>query len=274
VTGTRLSDLSRERRLALGLFLLLLLAFYGLAQVKLLTSVGGERYPGPAAVLAKYHGDPKKSVFHKVLDPALPVTDPRNMFQYLGGSDEDRAARRTAILAWVDGGAPREGWLPLSTIFTGDDTCAMCHSTKGPEPRARSDLPFETYDQVVEAARRDTGMSIHDLATSSHNHMMGFAVVAILASWIFTATRWRGPLVPILVAGAFVGAAVDVGSWWLTRWHGSPFQYGVILGGGAFGACVMAMVVLSLDELWLRGGLGSLLARATAALRLGRRDAA
>ena len=86
----RLADLSRERRLALGLFLVLLVGFYGLSQVKLITAVGeGGGYPGAREVLVKYHGDPTRSLLHKVLDPTRPKSDPKNMYQYLGGSDAD-----------------------------------------------------------------------------------------------------------------------------------------------------------------------------------------
>jgi hypothetical protein len=53
---------------------------------------------------------------------------------------------------------------------------------------------------------------------------------------------------PIVLA--FVGAAVDVASWWLTRAYGAPFQWGVIAGGAAFGAAIVWMSALSLGELW------------------------
>ena len=278
MNAPRLQDLSRERKLALGLFLLLLLGFYGLAQVKLFTAVSdGSGYPGAEQVLKRYHGDPGKSLLHRVLDPSLPVTEPKRMYGYLGATDEEQAANRTKVLSWVERAAPRAEWAAVAPIFSGDSTCGQCHSTKPDaegKPRTRADLPFETYEQVVAASQPDTGMSIHELSTSAHNHMMGFAVIAILASWIFTATRWRGPIVFLLILGAFLGAAVDVGSWWLTHFYGHPYEYLVLIGGGLFGCCTMGMVLLSLDELWLCGALGSLLAKIVGALRLGSRDVA
>ena len=267
----RLAEPPPVRRLAVGLLLVCLLAFYALAQVKVFMAVGGGAFPGPAAVLSKYHGDRRHSRLHAVLDPRLSTSDAKRMYDHLGATDEERAANRIRVLAWVEAGAPASGWSDLEPVFAGDSTCGGCHSTKD-ETRTKRDLPFERYDQVVPFAAPDEGMSWTDLSTSSHNHMFGFAVVAFLASMIFSATRWRGPLVPLLVASSFLGALLDVLAWWLTKAFGSPFHLLVIAGGAAFGGSVLAMVVLSLDELWLRGALARLLGPLLAAARLGRRE--
>src|SRR5262245_35020012 len=106
----RLSDLSPPRRLAVGLFLLLLVGFYLLAQVQLVAVVGdSSAYPGAAVVLARYHGDPTRSRLHKVLDPTLAPDDVRNMYQYLGPGDEAKPVQRKALLDWVEKGMPRGG---------------------------------------------------------------------------------------------------------------------------------------------------------------------
>ena len=257
------------------MFLFLTIGFYGLAQVKLVTAAGdGDGLPGPARVLARYHGDPARSMLHHVLDPALSATDPTRMFDALGASDAERSDRRREILAWVERGALKDEWHMVAPAFTGETTCGACHSTRmdGDRRRLKADVPLETYEQVAVFARPATGMSIADLATSSHNHLMGFAIVALVTSWIFIHTRWRGPIVRLLVLASFGGAAVDVACWWLTREVGHPFEYGVILGGGMFGAAVMGMAVLSLDELCLKGRVGRLAAPIVRALRLGARD--
>ena len=62
MNGFALATLSPPRRLVVGAFLALMLGFYLLAQAQLFVAVGGGRsYPGPEAVLARYHGDPTKS---------------------------------------------------------------------------------------------------------------------------------------------------------------------------------------------------------------------
>ena len=274
MSTTRLSELSLERKFALASFLVLLLGFYGLAQIKLVTSAGGGGgLPGPARVLARYHGDPARSLLHHVLDPTLSATDPMRMFDALGSSEAERSDRRRTILGWVERGALKDEWHMVAPTFTGESTCGACHSTRtdGDKHRLKADVPLETFEQVARFAKPAAGMSIHDLATSSHNHLIGFAVVALLASWIFTHTRWRGPIVRLLVLASFGGAAIDVACWWLTRAIGHPFEYGVILGGGAFGASVMGMTVLSLDELCLGGRLSRLAAPLVRALHLGMR---
>lgn len=266
--SSALSALSAPRRLAVGLFLALLVAFYACAQVQILAAVGRDgAYPGPHEVLVRYHGDPTRSRLHKVLDPALGPEDAKNMYVRLG-AEEERPARRALLLGWVERGMPRSEWPRVAPVFTGVETCAGCHAPGAP----KADLPFDTYEHVVAGAGMDTGMSLYDIATSSHNHLMAFSVLALLVSLVFTATRWRGPIVTALVAGAFGGAALDVASWWLTRAHGHPWEFGVLAGGGAYGTAVMTMVALSLDELWLRGAVGGVLLRALAPLRLARRE--
>ena len=273
--GRSLAALPGPRRLAVALFLVFVLFLYLLAQAKLVLTVARNGIPGPSDVLVRYHGDPARTVLHRVLDPGLAADDPTRMYPYLGASEEECQRRRAQVLAWAVAGAPREGWPAVAPIFQGAQTCGQCHTKKPDDqgaPRAKADLPFDTYEGVVAAARIDSGMSIHELLTSAHNHAFGFATLALLVSWIFTASAWRGRMVPILVLLAFGGALVDIACWFLTKYVGSPFQHGVMLGGGAFGGSVTAMTLLSLDELLLGGRGGALLSRVTGPLGLGRRE--
>src|SRR5262245_1123110 len=229
--------------------------------------------PGPQQVLFQYHGDPTRSRLQSALDPALPATDSKRMFDRDGAVPEAAAARRAAIVAWIEAGASRSGWPTVERSFTSLSECGMCHSKKPNDdgsPRAKADLPFESYDAVLPLTRPGPGMELSELATSSHNHMFGFSVAALAVSLVFAASRWRGPLVVLLILGAFLGAALDVASWWLTHAFGSPFEWGVILGGGLFGVCVATMAVLSLDELALRQAIGRVLAPILSGLRLAR----
>jgi hypothetical protein len=272
--GSRLLELGGARRLAVALFLLLLLAFYGLAQVQLAFAVNdGKPLPGPDRTLAKYHGDPAKSRLHLALDPGR--SGVAAMYANLGSDEATRAARREEILRWVDGGAPRDGWPAVAPVFNDDATCGLCHSEKplADQPRTMARLPFDTYEQVLAVTRPGAPMSIAALAETSHNHMAGFATLALLSSLAFTASRWRGAIATLLVLGAFGGAALDVASWWLTRAYGAPWHYAVMLGGGLFGASVTTMVLLSLDEVVLGGRVADRVAPLLARLRLGRLEA-
>lgn len=271
-----LDALPGPRRVVLGAFLTLLLAFYGAAQTQLIVTAGGGSLPGPDAVLVRYHGDPLKSRLHLALDPARAETDPRRMYTFLGETEDDRLAAHRLLLGWVEAGAPRARWAEVAPVLTGVKTCGGCHARgvdEGGLARVKADLPFETYDDVLPSTERGAGMPLAELTTTTHNHLFGFAVLAVLVGWIFTATRWRGPLAVLLPLAAFVGIVLDVGGWWLTRSFGSPFQWSVMLGGALFGAGVMGMVVLSLDEVATGGVLARWLRPPLAALRLARRDA-
>ena len=120
-----------------------------------------------------------------------------------------------------------------------ESSCAACHA-RGPDSngnvRMKFDLPFDTWEDVLPLTRPGGGMSKSELATSSHNHLFGFAVLSLVMSFAFTATRWRGALVPGLILAAFVGSVVDIASWWATRSYGAPWHWGVIVGGALFGS--------------------------------------
>ena len=136
----------------------------------------------------------------------------------------------------------------------------------------RRDLPFDRYVDVLPVTRGDDGIASTELATTAHNHLFNFLVASLLVSLIFGLSRWRGPLVTLLILGTFVGALVDVASWWLTKWYGSPFHWFVFLGGAAFGVCLTGMAALSLDELVFGGRVGRLLEKPLLRLRLARRE--
>ena len=246
-----LVDLPKPLRLAAGLFAALILAFYAAAQVNLILAVGGGAWPGPDAVLANYHGTRKGSRLHSALDPARLDSDPKAMYPNLGKTESERAERRARILRWVESGAPESAWPAVASIFAAADGCAQCHSRADGGTRVKADLPLETYEDVKPLTAVDTGMTSAALALSTHNHVMGFALSALVVSVLFAFTRWPRRVALALMTLAFVGPAVDVASWWLTHQFGHPFEYGVLLGGALYGFALVTMALLSLDELWL-----------------------
>lgn len=258
-------------RLPIACFLAGILAFYLLAQVKVVSAVGGgERIPGVSDILWRYHGDPLKTKLHHVLDPSLAETDSKRMSGWLGVEEPERAANRALLLGWVERGAKESEWDTVAPVF---GKCTSCHSVNAEGSGVRRDLPFDRWVDVLPVTRGSDGIPFGELATTSHNHLFGFLVASLLVSTIFGATRWRGPLAASLVVGAFAGALVDVASWWLTKWYGAPWHWFVFLGGLVFGLCLTGMAALALDELVLRGRVGRLLERPLARLSLARRDA-
>ena len=248
MTSFRIVDLPRAPRVALAGFALLVFGFALLAQVNLAEQDGGGKPPGPQAVLEKYNGRADDTTLHRVLDPDLPADHEDAMWPFLGEPDEIEP-RRKLILDWVSKGAPESEWDTVAPIFTGDITCAQCHAPGG----SKEDLPFATFADIKPFTVPGQGMSLGPLLISAHNHLFGFAVLALLLSLAFVGTRVPTRLqIPVIVA-AFLGPALDIGGWFLTRSAGAPFHYMVILGGALFGIAttLMAAAVL-VDALRLR----------------------
>ena len=238
----RIADCSGSLRLAIGCFAVLVLSFALLAQRNLWEQAGGGSLPTPQRVLERYHGVPGSSRLHLVLDPSRPDDDDLAMYPYLGETDALRKERRALVLDWVDRGAPESEWDTVSPIFTGEETCGQCHTVGG----SADFLPFDTYAQVLPAAKVDAGMPLSKLLISAHNHMFGFAVMALLLSVLLCASRVGGTLRTLLILAAFAGPLIDIGAWFLTRAFGAPFHWLVMAGGGMFGAAttLMALIVL------------------------------
>ena len=251
----RLIDAPGSLRLAVGCFACLILGFVLLAQVNLWHQVGAGQPPGPHAVLLRYHGDPDKTRLHDVLDPARPLSDRRNMSQYLGGSsleDPVTIERRKQILDWVEAGAPESGWQAVAPIFTAIESCGACHVAGG----EKRDLVFSTYADVRPMTTYGAPTPLGPLLITAHNHLFGFSVLALLLSVGVCCTRVRGLLRGILILGASGGAALDIAGWFLTRQWGSPFHLLVMSGGGLFGLSTTIRALAILRDA-LAGGLGA-----------------
>jgi len=250
----RLQDAPGSLRLAIGCFAALVLGFLLLAQVNLWVQVTGGSPPGPRDVLLRYYGDPDTTRLHRVLDADLPLESPHNMSQFLGGmslDDDVTVQNRKRVLDWVEADAPESGWEAVRPIFTDVATCGACHVPGG----ERKDLPFTTYDEVLPVARYGSPTPLGPLLISAHNHLFGFAALALLLSVGLCFTRVAGMPRTLLILGASGGAACDIAGWFLTRQWGSPFQFLVMAGGGLFGLTTMLMAAALLRDC-LAGGLG------------------
>ncbi len=238
--GLRLGDLPGPVRLAAAGFALLFLAFALVAQAQLWVHAGDGAMPTPRGVLERYHGKPDSSLLHRALDPALPDDLPYAMYPFLGEDDATRRARRETILAWVDAGAPRDGFPPVLEIVADPVLCAQCHDTGGSAP-----FPLTTYDEIAPYAKRGEGMAWPRLLTSAHSHLFSFAVAALVLSLGMAVSRAPPRLRNLCVALAFAAPLLDVGGWILTRWRGAPFHWLILSGGALFG------VVTTFMALWI-----------------------
>ena len=242
----RLVHLPASVLVAIGCFVCLVLGFGLLAQVNLWHNVGQAAPATPADVLRKYHGDPDRSLLHVVLDPGLSKTDPLNMRQYLdpNGEADVIAERSKTILDWVAAGAPESDWPTVQPILADFELCGSCHVEGG----EKQDLPFTTYQQVLPVAQVGRLKPIAPLLISAHNHLFGFAVLALLLSLLLCMSRIEGTLRILLILAASGGGALDIASWFLTRAWGSPFHWLIMMGGGLFGLATTLMALLVLRD--------------------------
>ena len=243
----RLDRLPASIRLAVAGFCVVYLAFAAAAQAQLWHQAGGGRLPTAQRVLERYHGRPDDSHLHRALDPTLPEEDPHAMYPFAGEDEAERARHRDVILAWVEAGAPREGFGPVREIVTNPLLCAQCHEPEGSAP-----FPLVTYEDVLPYARRGEGMAWSTLLTSAHNHLFAFGVAALLLSLGLALSRAPGRLRTLLIVLAFLGPLLDVGGWFLTRQLGAPWHLVVMAGGAMFGAATVAMAAYVLLDI-LRG---------------------
>jgi len=250
----RLSDLPSPGRLAVGLFCVLLLGFHLSAQATLWVQAGEGSMPSTDEVLWKYHGNPSRTELHEVFDLSLPRSSPHAMFWYLDpqatpDSMERVEARRSVVLDWVGAGTPREGWEPVRQVLHEQGICLECHGAGKEKP----DVLLDTYEDVVRLAQPGRGMTPGALLVSAHNHLFAFSVAALLLGVLVALSGLRRGVAAALVLAAFVGAAVDVGGWFLTAAYGAPWQTFVVLGGASFGLATTLMALLVLDEVALGG---------------------
>lgn len=242
-------------RLASGLFMLSMVYFYVHAQWNLFTNVGKQTMPTVEDILVKYHGKRETTRLESVLDPKRDDRDDLAMYQYLDGDyqgPDTQKERYDKVIAWIRGGATEAEWPTVKEIFTHPKLCISCHK-RGED---MGDAPLETFAQVRQFAATDQGPSVGHLNKLSHSHLAGFALIALAASLLFAGTRYRMIVSAPLMLAIFAGPILDVTGWWLTKNDGMPWPYLIIAGGAMFGVSLMIMVVLTLDELWLRGVLG------------------
>jgi hypothetical protein len=177
------------------------------------------------------------------------------MSQYLGGASLDDAVtieRRKQILDWVEAGAPESDWTAVEPIFTAIESCGACHAPGG----EKQDLPMMSYAEVRPLTQYGSPAPLGPLLITAHNHLFGFAVLALVLSLGVCFTRVGGLPRGLLILGASGGAALDIAGWFLTRQWGSPFHLMVVAGGGLFGLSTTLMALAVLRDA-VAGGVGA-----------------
>lgn len=239
VTKLRLRTLPPPGRALAALFLLGMGAGFVAGQVNLRWQHGGldgEEGLSYEDVVLAFHGDPSSTVL------TSKTRDGGSMAKYI-----PRPEDRTVLEEWVAGGGTEEGFQPVGGVL--DRLCIRCHNPKGEMaqvPFAPSRAEGAKYAMVEPTTAPDRGMSYLSLARSTHAHLFGMSVLYALAGLVFLMTDTGRLTKTVVVSLPFVAMFVDIGCWWLAKWHAS-FAVGVMAGGALLG---VAFAILVLRPLW------------------------
>ena len=148
------------------------------------------------------------------------------------------------LVSWAQEGGERARY-EKEIRPTFDRRCMACHDGSNPH------LPnLNGFDNVQKVIERDTGTGLFTLVRVSHIHLFGIAFIFFLLGTIFSHAYVR----PVwfkctVVALPFVALALDVGSWYFTKFF-HPFAWVVMLGGALIGLSFAFMWVVSMYQMW------------------------
>ena len=157
----------------------------------------------------------------------------------------DSLESRHKIVAWLKSGAPEDQYrTTIAPILQRD--CVACHSAA-----AGLGLPdFTSYAGVHEVAKVDTGQSIASLVRLSHIHLFGIGLLLLAVGLVFRHAEGRGWIIDSLLLIPFLAVAVDVLSWFLTKWD-PVYAYTLVVSGAVMGLGLGAQILISLFQMWL-----------------------
>lgn len=149
-----------------------------------------------------------------------------------------------SLVSWVQKGSERAAYeRDVKPIL--DRRCMACHDGSNPH------LPdLSSYDQLKKVTEKDTGTPLFTLVRVSHIHLFGLTFIFFLVGTIFSHAYLRPVwLKCTIVALPFLSIAVDVLSWYVTKFY-HPFAWVVMAAGGVTGLCFGFMWVLSVWQMW------------------------
>jgi hypothetical protein len=233
VSYRRFSDCSVSEKLLYTCFIGLLSVGYVFAMLMIFITVApvdGE--PGLSAtdIGIKYHGDRSGTRLEQALT---------------GSMKQNRtAAEFETILSWIrDGGSEARYAAEIRPIFA--ERCVQCHN-----PDSGMNIPDLTgYESVMSFVRLDTGESVSTLVRVSHIHLFGLGLVFYLLGRIFILTEIPVWLKRVVVVVPFAAIAVDIGSWWFTKFA-HVFAYTVLISGALMGLSFAFQALYSLYQMW------------------------
>lgn len=161
----------------------------------------------------------------------------------------------TTITSWVQKGSDRATYeSQIRPVM--DARCMACHDGSNPHL-----VNLNGYDNVKKATEKDTGTPLFTLVRVSHIHLFGLTFIFFLVGTIFSHAYLRPVWLKLLIVGLpFLSIAVDIFSWYITKWY-HPFAWVVMASGGVTGMCFGFMWVVSVWQMWFGRAPKQLLAQ-------------
>lgn len=150
----------------------------------------------------------------------------------------------TVITSWVQKGADRAAYESQIRPLM-DTRCMACHDGSNPHL-----VNLNGYDNIKKATEKDTGTPLFTLVRVSHIHLFGLTFIFFLVGTIFSHAYLRPVWLKLVVVGLpFLSIAVDIFSWYITKYY-HPFAWVVMASGGVTGMCFGFMWVVSVWQMW------------------------
>ncbi|HEY3399047.1 MAG TPA: hypothetical protein VGK03_00315 [Geothrix sp.] len=170
-----------------------------------------------------------------------PAARPRLMAVLEGVMAPNTSPAEVALFrAWMQGGATREGFVPVEAVVA--NNCASCHGSGGQFPRIAS------YEDLRPLALEEASEGLYATIGARGLHLAGFPLIFLVAAFGYLRrTAWVGR--KTLTGGCAVAVLFDAGQWWLRQGHpGHAWAAwaGMIMLALAF----LALVAVVLVGLW------------------------
>jgi hypothetical protein len=230
----RFSDCSTSERLLYTLFILLLSTGYLFAMTMLYITVAVEDgSPGLSIedISTKYRGEHSTTRLEQALGSVMAPYRTDGEFK--------------TIIGWIHSGASEEGFVKeVKPIL--DTKCVGCHNAG-----SGMNIPALTeFASVQELIVSDTGDTFATLVRVSHIHLFGLGMVFYLLGRIFVLSEMPVRLKRVIVVVPFAAIALDIGSWWFTKYSMNLFAYIVMIGGFVMGVSFAVQAIISLYQMW------------------------
>lgn len=230
----RFSDCSVSERLLYSLFIVLLGTGYLFAMTMLYITVSTEDgKPGLSIedISIKYRGERSSTRLGQAVGSIM--TPYRTEAEY------------KTINNWIHSGAGEADFNEnIKPIF--DVKCVKCHN-----PDSGMNIPnLTSFDNVSKLVTMDTGDTFPTLVKVSHIHLFGLGLIFYMLGRIFILTEIPVRLKRILVVIPFAAIALDIGSWWFTKYSMNMFAYIVMIGGFMMGVSFAFQSFICLYQMW------------------------